>query len=32
MFNSKVFLAEFIGKFALTFIGAGSWRYQRRKE
>ena len=24
MFNSKVFLAEFIGTFALTFIGAGA--------
>src|SRR5690349_20001436 len=24
MFNSKVFLAEFIGTFALEFIGAGS--------
>jgi len=25
MFNSKVFLAEFIGTFALVFIGASSW-------
>lgn len=24
MFNSKIFLAEFIGTFALTFIGAGA--------
>ena len=24
MFNSKVFVAEFIGTFALVFIGAGA--------